>query len=100
MVAVVRPHSSDRTAQIRKQPQRIIGAVVAQPLRQPGLGLFAGAFLVAFLSGMMKGSAQSANQLVMPGGYMALMTAVCMIACVVPTRRALSVDPAEALRAY
>jgi predicted permease len=81
-------------------PRRIIGAVFAQPLRQLGLGLIAGAFLVAFLTGMMKGGAPSASQFLMLGGYTALMTAVCFIACVVPTRRALSVDPIEALREY
>jgi putative ABC transport system permease protein len=79
-------------------PRRIVGAVFAQPLRQLGLGLVAGAFLVAYLTGMMKGSGPSANQLLMLGGYTALMTAVCMIACAVPTRRALSVHPMEALR--
>ena len=79
-------------------PRRVVGAVFAQPLRQLGLGLLAGAFLVAFLTGMMKRDGPSASQLLMLGGYTALMTAVCMIACVVPTRRALSVEPVEALR--
>ena len=31
--------------------------------------------------------------------YMALMMAVCMLACIVPTRRALKIEPSEALRA-
>jgi ABC-type antimicrobial peptide transport system permease subunit len=31
--------------------------------------------------------------------YAALMMGVCMLACVVPTRRALRVEPTEALRA-
>jgi ABC-type lipoprotein release transport system permease subunit len=30
---------------------------------------------------------------------MGLMMAVCLLACIVPTRRALSVEPTEALRA-
>ena len=31
-------------------------------------------------------------------GYGAIIFAVCMLACVVPTRRALRVEPTEALR--
>ena len=31
-------------------------------------------------------------------GYAALMLGVCLLACVVPTRRALGVEPTEALR--
>jgi putative ABC transport system permease protein len=81
-------------------PRRIVGAVFAQPMRQLGLGLLAGAFLVAMLLGMTKGGVPSANQLAMLGGYTALMTTVCMIACVVPTRRALTVEPTEALREH
>lgn len=80
-------------------PRRIVGSVFAQPLRQLGMGLIAGTLLVAFLTGMMKGRAPSADQLLMLGGYTALMTIVCLIACVVPTRRALAVEPTEALRA-
>jgi ABC-type lipoprotein release transport system permease subunit len=32
------------------------------------------------------------------GAYMALMLVVCLLACILPTRRALRVEPAEALR--
>jgi putative ABC transport system permease protein len=31
-------------------------------------------------------------------GYAALMLALCMLSCVVPTRRALNVEPTVALR--
>jgi hypothetical protein len=31
--------------------------------------------------------------------YSAVMMGVCMLACIVPTRRALGVEPTEALRA-
>ena len=79
-------------------PRRVLGAVFAQPLRQLGLGVVAGTLLVAYLTGMMKEGGPSAKELLILGGYTVLMTAVCMIACVVPTRKALSVDPMEALR--
>jgi ABC-type antimicrobial peptide transport system permease subunit len=80
-------------------PRRIVGAVFAQPLQQLGLGLLAGTPLLAYLVGMMK-AVPSASQFLMLGGYTALMTAVCLIACVVPTRRALFIEPTEALRDY
>jgi ABC-type lipoprotein release transport system permease subunit len=41
----------------------------------------------------------SIGQLAMLIGYASLMLGVCLLACVVPTRRALSVQPTEALRA-
>jgi len=78
-------------------PRRIVGAVFARPLRQLGMGLLAGAVLVWFLLGGVD-SALTAKQFLILGGYTTLMTAVCMLACVVPTRRALSVQPTEALR--
>jgi ABC-type lipoprotein release transport system permease subunit len=80
-------------------PPRIVRAVFKQPLRQLGLGLLAGTLLVAWLVGMIKGKTPSMDQLLMLAGYTTLMTVVCMIACVVPTRRALSVQPTDALRA-
>jgi ABC-type lipoprotein release transport system permease subunit len=46
----------------------------------------------------MKGPLPSASEVLMLGGYTVVMTAVCMLACVVPTRRALAVQPTEALR--
>jgi putative ABC transport system permease protein len=79
-------------------PRRIVGAVFAQPLRQLALGLLAGVALVAFLLGATKGGAPSLNQFLVLAGYTLATAAVCLIACVVPTRRALAVEPVEALR--
>jgi predicted permease len=79
-------------------PRHIVSAVFAQPLRQLGIGLVAGVVLVAYMTGMMKSGLPSAGQVLMLGVYAASMTAVCLIACVVPTRRALAVQPTEALR--
>jgi putative ABC transport system permease protein len=77
-------------------PVRIVRAVFAQPLRQLGMGLVAGTLLVAFLTEVT--DAPSAGQVLALGAYTLLMTAVCFIACVVPTYRALAVQPTEALR--
>jgi putative ABC transport system permease protein len=77
-------------------PVRIVRAVFAQPLRQLGMGLVAGTLLVAFLTEVT--DAPSASQILALGAYTLLMTAVCFIACVVPTYRALAVQPTEALR--
>jgi ABC-type antimicrobial peptide transport system permease subunit len=81
-------------------PRHIVSAVFAQPLRQLGIGLVAGVVLVAYMTGMMKTGLPSPGQILMLGVYAAAMTAVYLIACVVPTRRALAVEPTEALREY
>lgn len=81
-------------------PRRIMGAVFRQPLRQLGMGLLAGTVLVWILLGGMDDGLLSAGQFLMLGGYTLAMTAVCLLACVVPTRRALAVQPTEVLRDY
>lgn len=80
-------------------PRHVVRAVFAQPMRQLGIGIVAGLLLVAYMVGMMK-SVPPASDVLMLGAYAALMTAVCLVACIVPTRRALKVEPTEALRAY
>jgi ABC-type lipoprotein release transport system permease subunit len=40
----------------------------------------------------------SAATVMMQAGYAALMFGVCLLACVVPTRRALNIEPTVALR--
>lgn len=79
-------------------PRHVVSAVFAQPLRQLGIGLISGVVLVAYMTGLIKTGLPSAGQILMLGVYAALMTAVCMVACVVPTLRALAVEPTEALR--
>jgi putative ABC transport system permease protein len=77
---------------------RIARAVFAHPLRQLGMGLIAGTVLVWALQGGTDNGVPTAKELLTLGAYAVLMAAVCLIACVVPTRRALSVQPTEALR--
>ena len=47
----------------------------------------------------MKGRGLTAGEIAMLIGYAILMVGVCLLACVVPTMRALRVQPTEALRA-
>ena len=59
------------------------------------------AFGVAFTLALSEG-AQRPSLLEGVGvvaAYMVVMTAVCLLACVVPTRRALRIEPTEALAA-
>jgi ABC-type antimicrobial peptide transport system permease subunit len=76
--------------------RRVVAAVFARPLAQVGLGIVAGGVIVAILSGA--GEHATLGLLVGTLGYTVLMLGVCLLACVVPTRRALQVQPTEALR--
>lgn len=81
-------------------PWRVIRAVFAHPLRQLGMGLLAGTVLVWVLQGGTDNGWPTASQFLTLGAYTTLMSMVFMIACVVPTLRALAVQPTEALRDY
>jgi predicted permease len=80
-------------------PRRIVGAIFRRPLVQVGFGIAAGAGLTAFLALGASGGEVTAAGAALVVLYAALMTAVCMLACVVPTRRALGIEPTEALKA-
>lgn len=78
--------------------RRVVASVFARPLRQVGLGVALGGVIAAVLVFGIYGRNTSAGQLLMVTAYGALMLVVCLLACVLPTRRALSVEPTEALR--
>jgi predicted permease len=88
--------------------RRVITSIFRRPLTQVTLGVIAGAVLIAL------GAIGVANTTQFKGtgiggltfgdvpllvGYAILMLGVCTLACVVPTVRALRVQPTEALRA-
>lgn len=73
----------------------VVLAVLRSPLRQLTGGIACGALLTALLSGQIV-SAVSYWFIIL--GYSLVMFAVCLLACLVPARRALQVDPIEALR--
>ncbi len=82
------------------RPWHIVKAVFKQPLRQLGMGLLAGTVLVWALQGGTDNGWPTATQFFTIGAYSTLMAIVFLIACVVPTWRALAVQPTEALRDY
>jgi putative ABC transport system permease protein len=81
--------------------RRVTLSIFRRPLTQVAVGVLVGSAWAAFLSIGIQGGLEHASVkgAVLIGGYSALMMAVCMLACVVPTRRALRIEPTEALKA-
>jgi putative ABC transport system permease protein len=93
-------------------PRRIIGTIFRRPLTQVSVGILVGSFLVGLGSVVARNHVPdselgmhtlagglSMGQLATLIGYSTLMLGVCLLACIVPTRRALGIQPTEALRA-
>jgi ABC-type antimicrobial peptide transport system permease subunit len=93
-------------------PRRVIATIFKRPLTQVSAGIVVGSLLVGFGSIVVRNhqpdtamgmhtleGGLSIGQLAMLIGYAALMLGVCLLACVVPTRRALGIQPTDALRA-
>ena len=74
---------------------RVVFAVLRQPLRQVAVGVALGALVTAWLSGQIL---TSLDFLLAIAAYSIVMFGVCLLACFVPARRALRVDPIDALR--
>jgi predicted permease len=77
---------------------RIVATIFARPLAQVGLGVAVGGGLTAALTLAVSGGEVSARGAALVMAHMALMVGVCMLAWIVPTRRALRIEPTEALR--
>ena len=93
-------------------PRRIVATIFKRPLIQVSTGIVVGSLLVGLGSIVVRNhqpdtdigmhtlaGGLSMGQVGTLIGYAALMLGVCLLACVVPTRRALGVQPTEALRA-
>lgn len=86
---------------------RILFAIFRRPFVQMGLGVLAGITFIAVMTALFPysdgpgaGEAEglTISAIAMQAGYAVLMLAVFLLACVVPTRRALGVEPTVALR--
>jgi putative ABC transport system permease protein len=73
-------------------------ALFRRPLTQVALGGAAGLGLTGLLSYAILRAGLGPSGAAMVLGYAMLMMGACLLACVVPTRRALSIEPTEALR--
>ena len=78
--------------------RRVVASILARPVTHVGIGIVSGGLMTGALAyGVMRGAlGVTGGALIV--GYAALMMGVCLLACVVPTRRALRVQPTEALR--
>lgn len=88
--------------------RRIITAIFRRPLTQVTIGVIAGTFLVGVGAIAIQNTEQfrgirppglTIGEVLLLFAHATLMLAVCLLACVVPTWRALRVQPTEALRA-
>ncbi len=79
--------------------RRIVGAILSRAFAQVGLGVVVGVgLLMALLAARDLGLNPSLRGAGLLAAYMVAMMGVCLLACIVPTRRALRIEPTEALR--
>ena len=88
--------------------RRVITSIFTRPLTQVAVGVVAGTVLIAVAAitlqqtqefAEMQGRGLTLGEVALLAGYAILMLGVCALACVVPTVRALRVQPTVALRA-
>jgi putative ABC transport system permease protein len=77
---------------------RVIGVILRRPVAQVGLGTVLGAALIFLTFTGLQEAAPDPVEATVLAVYAMVMMGVCLLACVAPTRRALAVDPADALR--
>jgi ABC-type antimicrobial peptide transport system permease subunit len=79
--------------------RRVVAAIFRRPLIHVAIGVLTGAGVILAITLLASGGRINPRILGPFSLYTLFMMAVCMLACIVPTRRALRVEPTEALRA-
>ena len=87
---------------------RVFREILRRPLKWVGIGILSGSLLIAVGAALAPGTKFSwaeglsighpATHLSVLIGYSTVMLGICLLACVMPTRRALAVEPTAALR--
>ena len=77
-------------------PSRVVLAILRRPLLQVTAGIVFGGVLTFVIARLIEIKLGFSPAVI---GYLLVMLGVCLLACVVPARRALNVDPIAALRA-
>jgi ABC-type antimicrobial peptide transport system permease subunit len=77
--------------------RRVAAAIFRRPMRQVALGILSGVVLLGLLL-LLGDGWPSLTLLLLMLSFAAFTAAVCMLALVVPARRAFRVEPTEALR--
>ena len=78
---------------------RIAGAIFRKPLLQVAWGILLGLLISTYLGWGIDAEGLWGKPLLVLLSYAMLMTGVCLLACLLPLRRALSVEPSQALAA-
>jgi len=78
------------------KPSRVVLAILRRPLLQVTAGIGFGGVLTFVIARLIEIKLGFSPAVI---GYLLVMLGVCLLACVVPARRALNVDPIAALRA-
>jgi putative ABC transport system permease protein len=86
---------------IGASPFRMLGSILGEGMAQVGLGLVAGAILSLITARLLTGLLFGVSAMTMTP-YLVVISVLAMVsllACLVPARRAMRIDPATALRA-
>jgi ABC-type lipoprotein release transport system permease subunit len=90
-----------RRVALGSDKRRAAASILRRPLAQLGLGIALGLVWTSWMAAAWEGGdgffAPRGAALV--AAYALLMLGVCLLACIVPARRALAVEPTDALRA-
>jgi putative ABC transport system permease protein len=78
--------------------RRVVAAIFLRPLTQVAIGVVLGGALTASLSLAVAGGAFTLRGSSLVIAYSTLMLGICLLACIVPVRRALRIQPTVAMR--